>query len=171
MKINFTYSMSNEEEHINEAYQGSLLSFGDQFNLSVAGQQIISNGKNIWTYIPEVQEVQVNVASSEANIYNPITLLNTYEEQYDASLLKKYQENDREFAVILLKAKKEGPFDKAHLIINTTKHEIHAVKIFDEMGTVYSYKINELIPNIGLKGHEFTFKQEDHPEVDFIDMR
>ncbi len=54
---------------------------------------------------------------------------------------------------------------KVTLQKSQAKHEA------DEVGNIFTYKIVELIPNIALKGNEFTFDTKLHPDVEVIDMR
>ncbi len=51
----FTYKMENKEAGIDESKEGELTVEGDKYNLKIAGQEVISNGKTIWTYIEDAE--------------------------------------------------------------------------------------------------------------------
>lgn len=172
VKIIFSYSMDNEEQNIHENYKGEIISKGDKYHLKVAGQEIINNGKKVWTYIPEAKEVQLNNTSEENTRYNPTQLIENYREKFNAEFLKNITEKNRELAVIKLVPKDANEsFEKAHLIVDKTRDEIYKLLIFGEMGNKFTYKIEELLPNISVSENAFRFNKEKHPEVDVIDMR
>jgi len=172
VKIIFSYSMDNEEQNIHENYKGEIISKGDKFHLKVAGQEIINNGKKVWTYIPEAKEVQLNSTSEENTRFNPTQLIKGYREKFKAEFLRNITEKNRELAVIKLIPKNANErFEKAHLIIDKTRDEIYKLLIFGEMGNKFTYKIEELLPNISVSENTFRFNKKKHPEVDVIDMR
>lgn len=171
VKIIFTYSMTNEEAGINESYRGEILAEGEKYRLRITGQEIISNGENTWTYIPDAQEVQLNDAAEDGNEFNPSELLTNYKENYEASFVEEKTLNNRSMAVLKLIPLSAGDFEKAHLTVDLVKNEIFRLTIFDGTDNQYTYEVEELLPGISLNGDEFTFDKDKHPEVDIIDMR
>jgi len=63
IRIEFTYKMENTAQKINDSYKGVLISKGNKYKLTVSGQDVISDGKTVWTYLKDANEVQVNSAS------------------------------------------------------------------------------------------------------------
>jgi len=171
VKIIFTYSMENPEQDINESYKGEILTKGSKYRLKISGQEIISNGETVWTFIPDAQEVQVNDAGADANEFNPSVMLSNYREKYEAAFVEDSYINNREMAVIKLKPKNPDEFEKAHLTVDKVKNEIYKLTIFDETGNQFTYEVVEMLPDVGLRGDEFVFDSEKHPDVDIIDMR
>ncbi|MCF8232134.1 MAG: outer membrane lipoprotein carrier protein LolA [Bacteroidales bacterium] len=174
IKIIFKYSMDNEDQEIHESYKGEIISKGDKYHLKVAGQEIINNGKKVWTYIPDAREVQLNKVTENNTRFNPTRLIENYKEKYETRFIKNITEKNREMAVIELIPKNnndDNAFKKAHLIIDKMRDEIYKLKVFGEMGNVFTYTVEKLIPNIRIPENTFQFNKEDHPEVDVIDMR
>jgi len=66
MLVNFTYTMENKKEKISDSQSGELLLSGEKYRLKIAGQIIYSDGKTMWTYIDEAQEVQINEKEEES---------------------------------------------------------------------------------------------------------
>ncbi len=172
VKIIFSYSMDNEEQDIHENYRGEIISKGDKYRLKVAGQEIINNGKKVWTYIPDAQEVQLNNVSEENTRFNPTQLIRNYKANYETELIEKTKEQNRKLAVIKLIPKNENEtFKRAHLVVDTTRDEIYKLIIFGDMGNKFTYTVEELLPNISVPEDSFRFSKENHPDVDIIDMR
>ncbi len=170
MKIIFDYLMTNESEGINEKFKGELLSQKDKYRLKVAGQEIYCNGEKQWTYLPDAEEVQLNnvVKDEDEGSLNPLELLDNYDKKFKVVLQKSKKKNE---AVILFQPKEEEMFKKALIVINKQKKEPVSFSMYDEVGNMFTYKIVELIPNVALKGHEFSFDIKAHPSVEVIDMR
>lgn len=171
IKILFTYSMTNEEQGINESYKGELLSQGDKYSLKITGQEVYCDGETIWTYIPDAMEVQVNEAGQDAGGFNPTSVLTDYEEKFEVELMEEKTRGNRELAILELTPKQDKQFKKAQIVVDKVKNELRSLTIFDEIGNEFTYKVEELLPNIGLTGNEFKFNEAEHPDVDVIDMR
>lgn len=171
IKILFTYSMTNEEQGINESYKGELLSQGDKYRLKITGQEVYCDGETIWTYIPDAMEVQVNEAGQDAGGFNPTSVLTDYEEKFEVELMEEKTRGNRELAILELTPKQDKQFKKAQIVVDKVKNELRSLTIFDEIGNEFTYKVEELLPNIGLTGNEFKFNEAEHPDVDVIDMR
>ncbi len=171
IKIIFDYVMTNEAEGINESFKGEILSQKEKYRLKVAGQEIYCNGAKRWTYMPDAEEVQLNNVSLDGEAegaLNPLQLLDNYAKKFKVTLQKSQAKHE---AIVKLMPKEEEMFKKALITINTQKNEPISFSMYDEVGNIFTYKIVELIPNIALKGNEFTFDTKLHPDVEVIDMR
>ena len=63
----FEYTLLNKSEGINETQSGSVTMKGKQkYKLEVAGQEIISDGETVWTFIKEVGELQISDVPEES---------------------------------------------------------------------------------------------------------
>ncbi len=171
IKVGFSYTMDNKDADIHEVTEGSLIVSGDQYILKIAGQEIICNGKTIWTYIPDADEVQINEVDAEES-FSPTKLLSSYSDDYNASLEKELKENNRTYYLLKLKPKKEdGGFDYVHLKIDKEKMQLSSFVLYDFDQNVFSYKILEYLTNVALDANAFSFDASKYPDVDIIDMR
>lgn len=69
----FRLQIDDKKSKTNQTQNGSILINGDKYNLSITGQQIISDGKTSWTYLKDANEVQVNDAQNKVDgISQPI---------------------------------------------------------------------------------------------------
>ena len=171
LKLEFTYQMENPEASIDEITQGIALVSGDKYRLDIAGQTVISNGVTIWTVIPDAEEVQVNEAEADDG-FSITNMLTTYNEDYKSKLMPKITTLDGEnvYALDLTPFEKKT-FGKVHLFVKKTKMEVYAIAIFDQNGSVYTYKIKLFAPDIPVTEKDFTFDESEYPDFDVIDMR
>lgn len=171
IQVGFSYEMENTEADIHEATEGSLVVSGNKYLLKIAGQEIICDGKTIWTYIADADEVQINEVDEEES-FSPTKLLSSYTDDYDASLEKEYSENGRKYYLMKLKPKdKDSGFDYVHLKIEKEKMQLAAFILYDFDNNVFSYIIKEYLTDIALDENAFTFDETKYPDVDVIDMR
>ncbi len=171
IKVEFDYLMDNAAADIHESNSGSLIVSGDKYILKIAGQEIICDGKTIWTYISEANEVQINEVNAEES-FSPTKLLSSYTDDYDASLEKEFTENNRTYYLLKLKPKaKDSGFDYVQLKIDKQKMQLAAFILYDFDKNVFSYIIKEYLTNVALNANAFTFDASKYPNVDIIDMR
>lgn len=171
IQVGFSYEMENTDADIHEATEGSLVVSGNKYLLKIAGQEIICDGKTIWTYIADADEVQINEVDEEES-FSPTKLLSSYTDDYDASLEKEYSENGHKYYLMKLKPKdKDSGFDYVHLKIEKEKMQLAAFILYDFDNNVFSYIIKEYLTDIALEENAFTFDETKYPDVDVIDMR
>ena len=172
IKLEFTYQMENPEASIDEITQGNALVSGDKYRLDIAGQTVISDGQTIWTVITDAEEVQVNDAEEGDDGFSITKMLTTYNEDYKSKLMPKITSMDGKnvYALDLTPFEKKT-FGKVHLFVEKTKMEVYAIAIFDQNGSVYTYKIKSFAPDIPVSDNDFTFDEAEYPDFDVIDMR
>ena len=171
IKVGFSYTMENVEADIHEVTEGSLIVSGDKYILKIAGQEIMCDGKTIWTYIPDADEVQINEVDTEES-FSPTKLLSSYTDDYDASLEKEMKENNRSYYLLKLKPKKkDSGFNYVQLKIEKDKMQLSSFVLYDFDKNVFSYKIKEYLTDVALGANAFTFDASKYPDVDIVDMR
>ena len=163
----FDYDMSNETIAVTESASGTAYMQGDAYKLEVEGQQIISNGKTMWTYLPDSEEVMVSNPSDDENIITPIKLLTTYDKDYTM----KYGKSNEKGIKVVEMSNPKGEFSKVTLKINEAKLEIVSATISNRSGDAFTIKIKKTVFDQNLEAKFFTFDEKAHPKVDVIDMR
>jgi outer membrane lipoprotein carrier protein len=167
IRIEFTYKMENTAQKINESYKGVLISKGDKYKLSFSGQDVISDGKTVWTFVKDANEVQINDVSKDGDSFTPTNLLNTYNENYKAKLVK---ETAKEKILELTPIQKKN-FNKVKVTIESARKIVSSLSIFDKNGSVYTYQVNKFETDQAFNDNTFIFKASEHPGVETVDMR
>lgn len=163
----FDYDMSNETIAVTESASGTAYLQDDAYKLEVEGQQIISDGKIMWTYLPDSEEVMVSNPSDDENIITPIKLLTTYDKDYTM----KYGKSSEKGIKVVEMSNPKGEFSKVTLKINEAKLEIVSATISNRSGDAFTIKIKKTVFDQNLEAKFFTFDEKAHPKVDVIDMR
>lgn len=167
IKIRFEYKMLNKAQGINESLDGWLLSKGDKYRLDVAGQQIISDGKTMWTFMESVNEVQINDPMDDEEGFNPRNFLKSWSDKFKAKILS---ETGNEVVLELL-PKEAAAFNKVHVKVDKSKKQLMAITMFDGSGNEFVYAIKDFITNETIPDSSFRFNTADHPGIEIIDLR
>jgi len=171
VKADFSYKMENKQAKINEEKQGTLLLSGDKYRLTVAGQVVISDGKTIWTFIGESNEVQINNLENKDDALTPSRLLTSYNANYKARILTDKTQTDPNIETIELLPNTVKNFIKAIVAIDRIKKQVSVFSMFDKNGNVFTYKILKFQTDLPVNPGDFTFDKTQFPEVEVIDMR
>ncbi len=168
IKIDFTYAMDNEKQKIHDKFKGTLVSKGDKYKLTAAGQEVISDGKTVWTYLKDAKEVQINNVGEDEDAFTPTKLLSGYSKDFKSKFIN---EKGNEQNIELYPLKKGKTFTKVRLTIDKNKKQISKIVIYDRSGSTFSYIVDKFIADQAIADAVFTFNKADHPGVEMNDMR
>ena len=168
IRIDFAYTMENKKEKINEKFTGTLLSKGDKYKLTVAGQDVICDGKTMWTYMKDANEVNINDVNADDDSFTPTKLLTNYTKDYKAKFI---EEKGNEQVLELYPLAKGKSFTKVKLTIDKALKQAKEFMIFDRSGSIFKYTVNKFIADQAMDDKTFTFNKASHPGVEVIDMR
>lgn len=165
-EITFDYEVGNSLTAVSEIETGKATLKGEAYKLEIAGQEITSDGKTLWTYLIDDEEVMVGNATDES-LMTPIKMLTTYDKDYSMKYVKQAVKGKK--CIEMLNPK--GEFKRITLTIDEKKLEIEKAKIEAQSGdeivvTIKSYNYDKT-----LKDNFFTFDEKMHKNVDVIDMR
>lgn len=163
----FDYDMSNETIAVTESASGTAYMQGEAYKMEIEGQQIISDGKTLWTYLIDDEEVMVSNPTDDNNTITPIKMLTTYAKDYTI----KYGKSNEKGIKVVEMSNPKGEFSKVTLKINEAKLEIVSATISNRSGDAFTIRIKKTVFDQDLDAKFFTFDEKAHPKVDVIDMR
>jgi outer membrane lipoprotein-sorting protein len=171
IKADFQFTISNKAEGINESQTGKIFIKGDKYFLSIKGQNVISDNKNVWTILSDAEEVQINNIpdEDEEDYISPNKIFTLYEEGFKY----KYVKEDKGFHIINLYPKdaEDKGFHRIALYINKAKNEITKVKVYGKDGSTTIYTIKSFSANTAIPDTKFTFSKSKYPKFEIIDLR
>lgn len=168
IKIEFTYAMDNAKQKIHDKFKGTLLSKGDKYKLTAAGQDVISDGKTVWTYLKDTKEVQINNVGEDDDAFTPTKLLSGYNKDFKSKFI---EEKGNEQFIELYPLKKGKSFTKVQLTIDKAKKQINKFVIYDRNGSTFTYLVDKFVTDQPIADNVFTFNKAEHPGVEINDMR
>jgi len=171
MKFEFTYRMVDKAHSIDESLKGTVVVQGDKFNLDFMGRKIISDGKTVWSYDPDAEEIQISNVSEDNEAFNPGKLLTSYDDNYRSKLIKTAKKDGVEYYIIDLYPKKGKSFYKIRLMIDKAKYQIVSGTVYGKDNVTYTYTIDKFTPDAELEANYFTMNLKKYPDADVVDLR
>ena len=165
VELTYKYQV-NAEGQSSEAQQGKAWLQGEAYKVEMVEQQIISDGKTIWTYLIDDEEVMVSNAT-EGEDNTPLKLLTSLDKNYAASLTGM----DAQGTATIELANPKGQYRRVTLRANASKMAINSMDVYLEDGTKLIITVDEMKFDQNLDDKFFTFDTKAHPKVDVIDMR
>ncbi|TVR76890.1 MAG: outer membrane lipoprotein carrier protein LolA [Chitinophagaceae bacterium] len=172
VRTDFILTIESVEDDINEKQEGKLFLKGDKFRLEFEDQLIISDNKTIWTYLKDVEEVNINVYEEDENSISPSELFTIYERDFLYLLAEEWREGNRNYQkVSLTPIDKSLSYFKIDMIIEKNSNTFVSAKIFDKSGLRFTYEMENFEGNPNLSNALFNFDPKNHPNVMVNDLR
>ena len=90
IEILFDVTMENKEENINESHSGKAFMKGNMYRLNVMGVESYFDGEAIYSYMPDVEEVNIKDTSDEDEEFlNPASIFEIHNTGFKQSIQKK----------------------------------------------------------------------------------
>ena len=166
VEMAFNYQISPDGKTLGESEKGHAWLQGEAYKIEMTDQQTISDGKTIWSYLIDDEEVMVSNAS-EGTDNTPLKLLTSLDESYVATL----SGIDAKGIATIELANPKGQYKRVTMKVDTKKTELKSADIYLEDGNKFIIKVEEMKYDQKLDDKFFTFEEAKHPEVDVIDMR
>ncbi|MBS4061024.1 MAG: outer membrane lipoprotein carrier protein LolA [Bacteroidetes bacterium] len=171
IRFDFTYKMLNEKAGINETQSGILHLNGESYKITMQGQIVVSDGKTVWTFIEDSNEVMISSAEEGEDAMTPSSLLTSYYKEYKASFVSEKQNAAKGLKTIELKPSAGKKFSRIQLGIDESKQQLINLSIFDNSGNVFVYDLSKMSNNILLAKDFFSFNIKNYPGIEVVDMR
>ncbi len=165
VEMAFSYQIDSDKS-LSESLKGHAWLQGEAYKTELADQQTISDGKTIWLYLIDDEEVMVSNAN-EGTDNTPLKLLTSLNNSYVATLTNI----DAQGVASIELANPKGQYKRVTLKINAKKTELKSADIYMEDGSKVVITVEEMKFDQKLDDNFFTFDTKKHPKVDVIDMR
>lgn len=170
----FTYhTHSGQSEPGTEPLTGSITVQGHQYRLAMGEQEIVSDGKIVWNYLPEANEVQINDYNPEQGAGTPWPLLTNYRQDYKFHDFRGAQKvGKKRYDVVTLMAKDpENALQQIAITIEWVTHHIKRLEVQDSNQQQHSFSITKFKTDLVLDDTFFKFIPENYADIEVIDMR
>jgi outer membrane lipoprotein-sorting protein len=168
----FSYTLENEMENIHEEFSGDIIVKGDKFKLDLGEQEVYNDGETMWTYLKDVNEVNIDYYFPEDEDMTPTTIFSAYKEGYKYLFLEEENTNNTVYNVIdLIPDDQDKSFFKVRLWISKNNHSLFKWKLFDRTGNMYLYTITKFDEAYNALDEEFVFDSSKYPGITEIDLR
>tara|TARA_B100000900_G_scaffold132063_1_gene111785 strand:+ start:562 stop:1176 length:615 start_codon:yes stop_codon:yes gene_type:complete len=165
ISIDFNLLYENTKLDVKTNKKGKLKIEKDKFNLELDNQIIINNGEFQWTYLKDLNEVQITNNEITVGLSNFSDLLKISKNDYKILFLK----DQLNFQLFELIPKKIKSFIKMQIKVQKHNRTISEIKVFDKDGGNFIYSINKFKYNEEI--NSFYFDSSKFPGIEIIDLR
>jgi len=172
MEAQVAVEMQGGPSAVKERRKGRLMLRGRKFRIDMGEQLIISDGISSWTYLKEMNEVNISSYEPTPDQITPDNLFTLYEKGFDSFMDSENGGNQNGTAQIdLVPQNKAVSYFKVRLTINKGSRLIQKAVVFDKSGVQYTYSITGFKSNPRLNDDLFAFNPKSYPGVEIVDMR
>lgn len=174
ISADFEYTLQNKDAGIDDTQKGHVWIKGDRYKLELPGLERMSDGKTVWTYLPDDEELQI--ASMEGDedggeLMRPSDIFTIYEKGFNYKYDSKTTIDGRSLDVINLYPENgEKPYHTVKLYVDQQEQMIYVIKMLGKDGNIYLYKLKNVELNKDLSDSMFTFNKSQD-DLDVIDLR
>ena len=170
VKIDFTADAHDTREGDITTVSGSAVISGDSYRVTTDDNVILSDGKAVWNYLPDVNEVTITEPDPDEGSFmaRPSLLFSMYEKGYKVRLL---EQNSKEWVIDLYPEDINVSLVRIRLKIGKTLYDLRTAeyRTKDGMAITLTADIYDLTyrPAPGY----FAFNPAEYKGVEVIDMR
>jgi len=172
-KAKFSFTLDNPQAKVKESSEGDIAVKGARFHLKMGNQEIYNNGTTVWTYLKDVNEVNISTYEPEENEVTPTKIYTLYKKGYKYQYLEEKVYNGVVYDVVELNPEdvKKSKFFKIKIEISKTDKSVRSWKIYEKNGSTYTYMIKAFTPNLKLEDNYFNFDKSKYTGVSVEDLR
>ena len=174
IQTEFKIDYKNIKDNTHNSSKGNITIEGQKYRLNFMGSKSFFDGKTLWSYLEEVNEVNISEPDqNDKDIFsNPQDIFTIYDKDFKYQLIDQYNEDGDSKAIIdLYPYDIDEDYSRLRLEINTNNYQLLSVTIFGKDGSHYMIHFYNYKTNLELDHSYFTFDTSDYPNVEVIDMR
>lgn len=176
IQFNFTYEAESiEDENLSITQTGIAILKGDKYFIDLQESQIFFDGKSMYNFIPDVNEITISEPDGEYDEFflsNPSKIFSFYKEDFKYRLTNEFKNGNKTLVEIDLHPNElQRSYYRIRLHINKKTDEIEQVKIFEKQGNRFTINLSDYKYLNDYPDSKFTFDTSKNPKTEVIDMR
>lgn len=173
VEAKFTLKVENNAGKVLGNKAGTVYMKGTRYRVSVTGQEIFCDGRDISTFDKSANEVTITRIDPTANSITPQKIFTNF---YDKDFLYKLNgdvtvNGKKAHEIELTPVDKSKPFFKVLLHIDKATSTITNTKVFEKAGNKYTYAVVKMNSAANVADAMFVFDAKKFPGVEVTDLR
>lgn len=166
IKIDFKYTLQNSKEKINQESKGNVVLKGNLYVLNFMGVTKISDGKKLYTIVPEDEEITISkLSNTEEENDTPAKMLTFFKKGFKYSWDISQTVKGKKIQYIKLIPISSKDERKQVLVgIDVKTNQIHNIITMGNNGTKVTMTVNSFKINQNLPKNQFTFVASKYPK-------
>ncbi len=172
IKAAFKIKILNKQDKSTQSEKGTLFVKGKKFKVEMDGQDIYCDGKTMWTYLKDANEVQISNYNPKNSDINPSEIFTVHEKGFLSKFIGEGKKGNIVTEQIeLTPTDKKKPFFKIKLTIDKVAKKIMDMTVLNKNGVESVYEITGFSSDIKYDDTFFKFNKKSKPGVVEIDLR
>jgi len=161
ISIDFKYNLHNSKENVSQETRGDVTLEGDKYVLNMLGTTRVFDGKNIYTIVPEDEEVTISAYDPKTDKeITPSKMLTFYEKGYNYKMDIEQNVKGRKIQFVkLIPIDSKAEIKDILLGIDVQTKHIYKLIQTDSNGTKYTLTVNSFKTNQPVSKTLFTFDE------------
>lgn len=175
IEAKFSFEMNNAKEKIQEKSTGSIILKNKKYKLNIPqmGLQVTCDGKTIWTYMVNSNEVNIsNLDEETEDLMDPSKIFTVYERGFNYKYIgESIDAGVPVYSIDLTPQKSTGDIQKILIVIDKQKMLIRGANMTGKDGNKYNVIVNQFITDGVYNDSDFVFDPKKYKGVEIVDMR
>ena len=169
----FNFKLEIKSEDINEIQNGYALIEKEKFYYKTDEREVICDGINVWTYLPEDNECYIDLLEDLDNTLNPSEIFTLWKEGFKFKYMNKTIVNNQTIHKIKLFPSEpdKSTFHTIIMDVNESLKLITEASVKTKDGVTINTTIGKLTSNPKINIKQFSWDASSHPNTDEIDNR
>ena len=169
----FNFKLEIKSEDINEIQNGYALIEKEKFYYKTGEREVICDGVNVWTYLPEDNECYIDLLEDLDNTLNPSEIFTIWKEGFKFKYMNKTIVNNQTIHKIKMFPSKPDKINFHTIImdVNESLKLITEASVKTKDGVTIKTTISNLTSNPKINTNQFSWDADSHPNSDEIDNR
>jgi outer membrane lipoprotein-sorting protein len=169
----FTSRLENTKDKLDVKQEGVMKVKGQRFRLQLDKNTVIHDGKILYTYNKDNNEVTLSDPAEMDGELDPSKLITQFEKGFKTQFVEERVENGATVQLVKLfplePAKK--PYHTVEITVDKAKVEPRLVRIHYKDGNKVTYTLKRFTADVELADGLFVFDKSKYPGVEVNDMR
>jgi len=175
IEARFSFEMNNTKEKIQEKSTGSIILKNKKYKLNIPqmGLQVTCDGKTIWTYMVNSNEVSIsNLDEDTEDLMDPSKIFTIYERGFNYKYIgESVDAGVPVYSIDLTPQKPTGDIQKILIMIDKQKMLIRSANMTGKDGNKYNVSVTQFVTDGVYKDSDFVFDPKKYKEIEVVDMR
>jgi len=172
IQAHFVYSSYTAQGAAGLTLEGTIALQGARYRLKLAHQEVVCDGTTVWTYLSDVNEVQIMHCTTDATGGTPWNILQTYRQDYTLARLDTQIIDACSYDTVSMVAQDvQHALPQCTLTVERASGSLQALEVVDQDQTRHMFSITNFTTPPAIDETFFTFIPEDYADIEVIDMR
>jgi outer membrane lipoprotein-sorting protein len=174
LQTDFELVINDRKEVTSNTSEGKLLLKQKKYRLTSGESIIFFDGKTMWTYTADNNEVTVTEPEEDDNslLNDPMVFFDNYKTDFKYKYVREIQKNGTTCHEIDLFPKNlNQPYSRIKAFVNTKTDLPESITSVGKNGIDYTVNLRNLVLNQVMADSEFVFDASKYRKVEVIDMR